>query len=86
MKAALHAFAAIGFLLGAYGLVDIIERDAEDRHSYRRWVADACIPARAGQAVVAEHDGRRLSCTIYSDYARGLAPVIVSAAVMDVPR
>ncbi len=74
----------IALVLGAYGLVDRIERDQEHRLSYRAWVADACTPA-PGETVIAKHDGKKLHCTIYSTVERGLVPIVVSAAVMEVP-
>lgn len=80
------ALALIIIIIGAQGFADRIERTTEDRLAYQRWVTDACIPTREGQRAVATHDGARLRCTIYSTYDRGLAPVVVSAAVMDVPQ
>ncbi len=74
-------------LLGAYALVDLIERDADERIAYRRWVADACIPTRAGESAIAISDGKRLHCTLYSGtsgYGKA-PPAIISAAVMEVP-
>lgn len=78
------ALALVALILGALGLVDRLDRDTEDRLQYRQWVADACTPA-PGEMAVAEHDGKRLHCIIYSRNARGFAPVVVSAAVMEVP-
>lgn len=78
------AAALVALILGAQGLLDRLERDTEDRLSYRAWVADACTPKR-GETAVAEHDGQRLHCTIYVRNAKGFAPVVVSAAVMEVP-
>lgn len=78
------ALALVLLILGAQGLLDRLERDHEDRLSYRQWVADACTPS-PGEMVVAEHDGQRLHCIIYARNAKGFAPVVVSAAVMEVP-
>lgn len=78
------AAAMVALILGALGLVDRLERDTEDRLAYRDWVADACTPAQ-GETAVAENDGQRLHCTIYVRNAKGFAPVVVSAAVMEVP-
>lgn len=78
------AAALVALILGAQGLLDRLERDHEDRLSYRAWVADACTPKR-GETAVAEHDGQRLRCTIYVRNAKGFAPVVVSAAVMEMP-
>lgn len=74
----------VALILGAQGLLDRLERAHEDRLSYQQWVADACTPA-PGETVWARHDGKRLHCTIYSTADRGLVPVVVSAAVMEVP-
>lgn len=63
------AAALVALILAALGLVDRIERDTEDRLAYREWVADACTPA-PGEMVVAEHDGKRLHCIIYSRNAK----------------
>jgi hypothetical protein len=78
------ALIAIAGLLAVYGLVDIIERTTEDRLSYRAWVADACTP-NPGETAIATHDGSKLRCTIYSHTGYGLAPTVLSAAVMEVP-
>jgi len=78
------AAALVVLILGAQGLLDRLERDHEDRLSYREWVADACTP-KVGETAVAENDGQRLHCTIYVRNAKGFAPVVVSAAVMEVP-
>lgn len=76
----------VALVLGTQGLLDRIERDTEDRIAYRQWVRDACVPARARESAIAVHDGKRLHCTVYSNYERGMAPIVVSAAVMEVPR
>lgn len=81
----LIALMAVICLLGIYGALDILERTNEDRLAYRRWVADSCIPTRAGESAVAVSDGKRLRCTIYSKTGYGMAPTVVSAAVMDMP-
>lgn len=79
------ALLLVMLIIGAWGLVDRIEREAEDRIAYRRWVAESCVPSRARESAVAVHDGKRLHCTIYSKYERGMVPVVVSAAVMEAP-
>lgn len=80
------ALALAVLVLGAQGLLDRLERDTEDRLAYRQWVSDACVPARARESAIAVHDGKRLHCTVYSNYERGMAPIVVSAAVMEVPQ
>ncbi len=76
--------ALITLILGAYGLVDRLDQDYDDRLNYRQWVADACTPS-PGETVIARHEEGKLHCTIYSRNTRGFVPVVVSAAVMDVP-
>lgn len=75
----------IALILGAQGLSDRIEREEDARIEYQRWVADACTPS-AGQTAVTTHDGRVLSCTIYSRTGIGYAREVVSVAVLDVPQ
>lgn len=75
----------VALILGAQGLSDRIERETEARLEYQRWVADACTPA-AGQTAVTTHDGRVLSCTIYSRTSIGYAREVVSVAVLEVPQ
>jgi hypothetical protein len=71
-------------ILGAYGLVDRLERDQEDRLQYRAWIADACTPG-TGETVIARNQNGKLHCTIYSHVGYGIAPIVVSAAVMELP-
>lgn len=78
------AAALIALILGAQGLLDRIERDTDDRLQYRQWVADACTP-RPGQTTIATIDAGKLRCTTYSRIGYGLAPQVVSAAVMEPP-
>jgi len=73
----------IALILGAQGLADRIEREAEARIEYRRWVEDACTPS-AGQTAVTTHTGKVLSCTIYSKTGIGYAREVVSVAVLEV--
>ena len=73
-------------LIGIYGLVDAIDRATEERIAFHTFVREACVPAQRGERAVATHDGARITCTIYQNYERGRVPVIVSAAVMDVPQ
>jgi hypothetical protein len=80
----LIALVAVMGLVGVYGMVDRMDRYADDQISYRQWVADACTPA-PGETAIATHEAGKLHCTIYSRNSLGFAPVIVSAAVMEVP-
>jgi len=73
----------IALILGAQGLADRIEREADARIEYRRWVEEACTPS-AGQTAVTTHTGRQLSCTIYSRTDIGYAREVVSVAVLEV--
>lgn len=77
------ALGLIALILGAQGLSDRIERETDARIEYRRWVEDACTPA-AGQTAVTTHNGRQLSCTIYSRTGTGYAREVVSVAVLEV--
>ena len=77
------ALGLIALILGAQGLSDRLERDAEARLDYQRWVADACTPIK-GQTAVTTHDGKMLSCTIYSRTGIGYAREVVSVAVLEV--
>lgn len=79
------ALALILLILTAQGIADAIDRHTDDRIAYRQWVEDACIPA-AGQTAWATHDGKRLHCTLYSQIGQGLAPITISAAVMEPPQ
>lgn len=85
LKTLFAALALVILILGAQGFLDKLERDTEDRLAYRQWVADACTP-KSGETAVAAHDGGKLHCTIYSHTGYGLAPMVVSAAVMEVPQ
>ncbi len=76
---------AVVCLIGLYGAIDIMERATEERLALQHWAEDACIPTRAGDKAVIVSDGRRLRCTIYTNTGYGRAPVIVSAAVLDLP-
>lgn len=73
-------------LLGIYAAVDLLERHTEERIAFQQWTTEVCIPTRSGESAVARREGQRLHCTIYSRLDRGYVPVIVSAAVMDVPQ
>lgn len=79
-------------ILGSQGLADRIDRHTDeqirlqkDMADYRRWVADACIPLQRGESAVAIVVGKKLHCTIYGDTGYGMAPTVVSSAVMDIP-
>lgn len=75
----------VALILGAQGLVDRLERDHEDRLAYRQWVADACTPAAPDQTAIVKRDGPRLRCSIFIRAEHGLAPQLISVAVMEVP-
>lgn len=79
------AVAVVALVLLAQGLLDRLERQTDERIAYRSWIADACTPS-PGETSVATHDGKRLHCTIYAQTAKGFAPVVVSAAVMEPPQ
>jgi hypothetical protein len=79
------ALGLIVLILAAQGLSDRIEREADARIDYQKWLADACTPG-AGQTAVAANDGRQVSCTIYSKTSIGYAREVVSVAVLEVPQ
>ena len=79
------ALGLIVLILGAQGLLDRMERDTEDRIGYRKWVAEACLPGE-GESATAIHSDGKLHCTIYSQRGYGLVPIILSAAVAEVPQ
>lgn len=81
----LSAATLIVLVLGAQGFLDRLERDTEDRISYRKWVAEACLPGE-GESATAINDGGKLRCTIYSQRGYGLVPIVLSAAVAEVPQ
>lgn len=76
---------AIAAVLGIQGALDRLERDQKDRLQYRQWVADACTP-NDNETAIAKREGGKLRCTIYARDARGFVPIVVSAAVMEVPQ
>lgn len=81
----LGTLALIVMILGALGLVDRIDRDAEARIEFLRIVDEKCIPTRKGESAIATHDGRQVRCQVYARTGLGMVPKLVSAAVMDVP-
>jgi hypothetical protein len=81
----------VALIIGAQGLADRIDRHTDEQirlqkdiADYRRWVAEACTPGPDEKAV-AEREGKKLHCTIYTNTGYGMAPVVVSAAVMEIP-
>jgi hypothetical protein len=92
MKAILAALAFGALYLGAQGLTDAIERNTEarlrqteDRAAYRQWATDACTPAESDQTAIVKRDGPRLRCSIFIRADYGLAPQLVSVAVLEPP-
>lgn len=87
---ALHGLAlAASFLIlyfGAQGLVDKIDQDANARADYKRWVQESCLPLMAGESAAIVSDGKQMRCRIYTRNHRGMVPVVVSSAVMEVPQ
>ena len=86
------AIALLVLILGTYGLIDAVERnteahlrDQEDRTAYRQWVSDACTPSDATETAIVKYDGTRLRCRIYSHAEYGMAPRLMSVAVMEIP-
>lgn len=86
------AIALLVLVLGAHGLVDAVERstesrlrDQEDRLAYRQWVSDSCTPTDSAETAIVKRDGAYLRCRIYRNAAYGMAPNLVSVAVMEIP-
>lgn len=82
----LAVFAAIAALLGVYGLVDTIDRATEARVDFLRTADEKCLPLRPGESSIIVSDGRQMRCRVYIRNSPGMAPAIVSAAVMDIPQ
>jgi len=78
--------AALILFFGAHGLVDKIDQDANARADYKRWVQESCLPLMAGESAAIVSDGKQMRCQIYSNAMRGMVPIVVSSAVMEVPR
>ena len=85
MKHAAIIASIIAGVLGAYGLVDAIERDTEARLAYSADLRAGCIPTRAGENAIIINDGMQLRCRIYSDAGGAMVPKLVSAAVLEAP-
>lgn len=84
--------AFVAFVLGAQGLTDVIERHTDaslretaDRADYRQWATAACTPADASQTAIIKRDGPHLRCRIYTRADYGMAPQLVSVAVLEPP-
>ncbi len=73
-------------IVGVYGAVDIMHRATEERLALQHWADEACIPTKAGDPAVIVIEGRRVRCTIYTNSGYARAPVVASAAVMELPR
>lgn len=79
------ALAVIAGLIGAYGLVDRIERDTEARIALASAYRDSCLP-KPGETTVVISDGRTVHCRTYSTKSvqRGFSPSLVSVAAVEV--
>jgi hypothetical protein len=87
MKPTMIALLAVSALLLLHGLIDRFERLNDDRIAYARWVRDNCLPAHQDDRAVVRLEGTKLRCTILSGVGYGkAAPVVVSAATMEVPQ
>ncbi|MBU0752395.1 MAG: hypothetical protein KJ787_14065 [Gammaproteobacteria bacterium] len=80
------AVVAVCAFFALQGAFDYQERVFAERAAYRAWAADACMPTHEGDRAVARLAGGKIECRILSGggYGRS-APVVVSAATMDVP-
>lgn len=87
MKTTLTALLSVVALLLVHGALDKFDRLNDDRIAYARWVADSCLPVHEGDRAVARVVDGRLNCAIFSGGGYGkAAPVVVSAATMEVPQ
>jgi len=75
----------IGLILIAYNVVDRIEQYTEARLAQAEAYRDGCLPA-AGETAVIVSNGRQAHCRIYrsASISTGMAPMLVSAAVVEV--
>lgn len=85
MKRAMIGVCACGIALAIYGLVDAISQAGDKRAELAHAMRESCMPT-AGQTAVIVSDGRIARCRIYSSasQSRGMAPRLISAAVVDV--
>lgn len=86
LHAAALAAAFVVLMFGAQGLIDKIDQDATARADYKRWVNESCLPVMHGESAVIVSDGKQMRCRVYSRNHRGQVPIVVSSAVMEVPR
>lgn len=87
MRQTLTALLAVAGLLMVYGLVDRAERIHDDRIAYARFVYQSCLPSHEGDRAVARLEGGKIECAIVSGGGYGkAAPVVVSAATLEVPQ
>lgn len=71
-------------------LVVVLQRHLDDTHtarvSFLRAVDENCIPLKDGQSAIAIRDHGIVRCHVYSRNSPGLARVLISSAVMEVPQ
>jgi hypothetical protein len=84
------AFALVFGLLVVQGALEkfgewMTERQAarQERIDYAEWINESCLPRTPGQRGIAQIEDGKLACRIYSNLEYGMAPAIVSAAVME---
>lgn len=87
MRQTLTALLAVVALLLVHGLIDRADRINDERIAYARFVYQSCLPAHEGDRAMARLTGGKIDCAIVSGGGYGkAAPVVVSAATLEVPR
>lgn len=63
-----------------------LDRDNAARAAFLRAVDENCIPLQDGQSAIAVRDRGVVRCYVYTRNSPGLARVLISSAVMDMPQ
>ena len=85
MKRLAYTCGVLGAILIAYNFADRIEQHTEARIAQASAYRDGCLPA-AGETAVIVSNGHQARCRIYrsASISTGMAPMLVSAAVVEV--
>lgn len=85
MKALMFGLCAIGLALTVYGMADAVDRHGDAQAELARALRESCMP-KAGETAIIVSDGVVARCRILStaSTSRGMAPQLISAAVVDV--
>lgn len=84
-RQAAYSAMVIGVIFIAYNIVDRVEQATEARIALADAFREGCMPG-AGETSIIVSDGRRARCRIIStaSTSQGMAPRIISAAVVEV--